>query len=132
MARKINSEKKTLGGVFIKFLNANSVISGDDGKLQLASKKQKKRHSKQNTKLHNLLRRTENPTPNPQKTIRRTKRKPQHPLAERFARINFDDVRPTYKEAVGICRFPNHLIICSTNHLSMHRNIPHFHNRTSV
>ena len=40
MAREINSDKKPLGGVFIKFLNASSTRSGDDGKFQLAFKNQ--------------------------------------------------------------------------------------------
>ena len=42
VAREINSNKKPLVSVFIKFLNSNSTVSGDDGKFQLAFKNQKK------------------------------------------------------------------------------------------
>lgn len=41
MAREINSNKTPLGGVFIKFENAPSAVSGDDGIFQLAFKNQK-------------------------------------------------------------------------------------------
>lgn len=41
IAREINSKRKPLGGVFIKFENAPSAVSGDDGKFQLAFKNQK-------------------------------------------------------------------------------------------